>query len=224
VISEADKQILEWSERAVGESIAVLVAPASEKQGRGVGIYLLDVEPEPREHAAFRPRLQVWLKYLITCWADSMADSHLLLGLLLEAGMQNPDYELVAEPPSPALWQALGVAPQPSLTLRTRAWKELESKPVRMVRKVVLETVPWRPLQGVVFGPEQIPLCDADVELPALHLSTRTDRNGQFEFVNVPVSGGLRSLTVRARDQEMTVSVQDAAAASPIAIQFEMKE
>lgn len=223
MIAEVDNQILQWTKEVLGESIATLGPPAQTQKGRGVGVYLLDVMPEPREHLARRPRLQASLKYLITCWDESTSEAHRLLGELLESAMQHPEFEIVAEPPGAELWEAFGVAPQPCLTLRTRTWKELESRPVKLVRKAVFETVPGRPLQGVVLGPEAIPICDAVVELPGLHLWTRTGRHGEFEFPQVPAIG-LGNLRVRARGREMTVDLGSEAVPSPLSINFEMKE
>ncbi len=223
MIAEADNQIVQWTKDVLGEGIAALVPPAKEQKGRGVGIYLLEVMPEPRQHVAVRPRLQASLKYLITCWDDSAVEAHRVLGELLEAAMQHPQYEICAESPAPALWTAFGIAPQPCLTLKTRAWKELETKPVKLVRKVVMETALGRPLYGVVLGPEAVPLCDAQVELPALRLATRTGTHGEFEFANVPVSGGLGNLLVSARGREMTFDMKDLTE-SPVSINFEMKE
>jgi len=223
VIAEVDNQILQWTTEVLEESIATLGPPAQVQKGRGVAVYLLDVTPEPREHLARRPRLQASLKYLITCWDESAQEAHRLLGALLESAMQHPEFEIVAEPPAAEVWQAFGVAPQPCLTLRTRTWKELEPRPVKLARKAVFEMVPARPLQGVVLGPEAIPICDAFVELPALRLETRTGRHGEFEFPQVPVTG-LRSLRVRARGREMTVDLGGEAVQSPLSINFEMKE
>jgi hypothetical protein len=224
LIAEADNQMLQWTKDVLGEAIASLNPPAKERQGRGVGIHLMEVVPEASERAAARPRLQLWLKYLITSWADSVGEAHHLLDQLFEAALQHPDFEVQAEMPSPASWQAFGVPPQPCLTLRTRAWKELTPKPVKLVRKTVFEKVLSRPLEGVVLGPEAIPIAEATVELPALHLSTRTDPYGQFRFANVPVGSGLRHLLVRAKGREMTVDLGTSAAPSPLAIQFEMEE
>jgi len=224
VIPEADNQMLQWTKDVLGEAIASLNPPAKEQQGRGVGIYLLEVDAEPREHVAPRPRLQLGLKYLVTSWADSANEAHRILSQLFESAMQHPDFEIHAESPSTDLWQAFGVVPQPCLTLRTRAWKELEPKAVKLVRKVVLETVPGLPLQGVVLGPEAIPICDAVVELPALKLSTRTNQHGQFEFANVPVTKGPRNLLIRARGREMTFTIDDSSEQSALSINFEIKE
>ena len=223
MIAEVDNQILQWTTEVLGESIATLGPPAQAQKGRGVGVYLLDVTPEPREHLTRRPRLQAWLRYLITCWDESGPEAHRLLGALLESAMQHPEFEIVTEPPSAEVWKAFGVAPQPCLTLRTRTWKELEPRPVKLVRRAVFETVPGRPLQGVVLGPEAIPICDAVVELPGLHLWTRTGRHGEFEFPQVPVTG-LGSLRVRARGREMTVDLGSEAVQSPLSINLEMKE
>jgi hypothetical protein len=224
LIAETDDRMLKWTQEVLGEDIASLNPPARERQGRGVGIHLLEVVPEPTERATARPRLQVRLKYLITSWADSVGGAHGLLDRLLEAAMQHPDFEIQNDMLSCADWQAFGVPPQPCLTLRTRGWKELTPKPVKLVRKSVLQTVPGVPLLGVVFGPEAIPIADAFVELPALNLSTRTNPNGQFRFANVPASGGLHNLLVRAKGREMTVDLGDSAATEPLAIQFEIEE
>ncbi len=223
MIAEADQRIVEWTKEVLGEAIATMGPPVQGQKGRGVGVYLLDVMPEPREHVAARPRLQACLKYLITCWDESGAEAHRLLDKLLEAAMQHPDFEIVAESLSPTLWRAFGVAPQPCVMLRMRTWKELETKPVKLVRKVVMDTVPGRPLYGVVLGPEAIPICEAYVELPSLRLTTRTDRQGRFEFANVPAGGGIGNLQVRARGREMTVDLHDAAP-SDLTINFEIKE
>jgi hypothetical protein len=224
LIAEADDRMLKWTQEVLGEAIASLNPPAKERQGRGIGIHLLEVVPEPTERATARPRLQLQLKYLITSWADSVGDAHHLLDQILEAAMQHPDFEIQTEMLTSSAWQAFGVQPQPCLTLRTRAWKELTPKPVKLVRKMVLQTVPGIPLLGVVLGPEAIPIAGAIVELPALNLSTRTNPNGRFRFANVPASGGLHNLLVRAKGREMNVDLGDSAATEPLAIQFELEE
>ena len=225
MIEEADSQILQWTKDVLGETIASL-NPSAEQQraSRGVGIRLLEILPEPRDRATARTRLQLGLKYLVTSWAESATEAHRILGQLFEAAMQHPEFEIQPESPSAAFWQAFGVAPQPCLMLRTRAWKELETKPAKMVRKVVLDTVLGSALRGVVVGPEGIPICDASVELPLLNLSTRTDRRGEFEFENVPSSKTPRNLLIRARGREMTISIDDQTSQSPLSINFEMKE
>ena len=225
MIAEADSQILQWTKEVLGESIAVLGPPANAQKGRGVGIHLLEVLPQPREHAAIRPRLQASLKYLVTSWATTQEEGHKLLGQLLEAAMLQSDYEVQAESLPSETWSAFGVYPQACLVLQARVWKELERKPAKLVRKLVLETVPGRPFRGVVVGPDEIPLSDADVEFLHLNLFTKTDPYGRFEFVNVPMQVGVRSLRVRARGQEMTIELKDEAdEQSPVSIHFDLKE
>lgn len=223
MIAEADSQILKWAKDVLGESIAVLGPPAREHKGRGVGIHLLEIAPQPREHAANRPRLQASLKYLVTSWADTQEEAHRILGQLLEAAMLQSEYEVHAEAIAPEVWSGFGLSPQACLVLRARIWKELEQKPKKLVRKMVLETVPGRPLQGVVLGPDDTPISDADVEFLRLNLSTKTDPYGRFEFANVPMQMGARGLRVRARGQEMTVDLSDADEQSPVSIHFELE-
>src|SRR5258708_26502395 len=54
VIPEADNQMLQWTKEVLGEAIASLNPPAKEQQGRGFGIYLLEVAAEPRANTSLR--------------------------------------------------------------------------------------------------------------------------------------------------------------------------
>src|SRR5258708_19755745 len=100
VIPEADNQMLQWTKDVLGEAIASLNPPAKEQQGRGVGIYLLEVAAEPREHVAPRPRLQLGLKYLVTSWADSANDPHRILTQLFKSAIHHPAFDIPANPPT----------------------------------------------------------------------------------------------------------------------------
>jgi hypothetical protein len=62
------------------------------------------------------------------------------------------------------------------------------SKPTGLGRKSIVETVPVQSLDGVVYGPEGTPLCDAVVRLLAWNRSTRTGSHGEFNFETVPPS------------------------------------
>ena len=227
MITEADNQMLQWTKDVLGESIGSLTPPAKERQGRGVGIHLLDVVPEPRERGAPRPRLQLWLKYLMTCWADSAGEAHRMLGELFLAALQHPDLEVQSDVPSATMWQAFGVPPQPCLVVRSRVWQELPIKSVKLVRKTVIETVQVAPLHGVVIGmldKLEAPLSEAAVELPALGLSTRTDEEGHFHFPSVPLSIDLGGLLVRARGREMTQQLESFDRQLPLSVHFLMEE
>jgi hypothetical protein len=96
------------------------------------------------------------------------------------------------------------------------------TKPPRLVRKSIVETMPVQSLDGVVYGPEGTPLCDAVVRLLAWNRTTRTGRHGEFNFETVPPSN-LGQLRVESKGRELAVDLSIVAAPSPLAIHFEME-
>jgi hypothetical protein len=59
-------------------------------------------------------------------------------------------------------------------------------------RPLVVKGEPIRPLEGVVLGPQDTPIMDALVELPALNLSVLTDDRGRFRFAGAPMSASTK--------------------------------
>jgi len=221
-ISNTDSATLQWAADVLGETIASLGLPAVKPEGRGVGIHLLEMTAEPITRGTQRQRLQLSLKYLIAAWGDAISAAHDLLGKLLFGAMQEPDFEIEPETPGIQFWQAHSLPPQPCFVIRRRVWLELAPKPVKLVRKSIVESVPVQSLQGVVYGPGGIPLCDAVVRLPALNRSTRTGRHGEFNFETVPPNN-LGQLRVEAKGRELAIDLSAVAAPSPLAIHFEME-
>lgn len=197
--------------------------PNGQRAGAGVGLYLLEVMKAAPPNSTQRPvPLQLTLRYLITTWSDKPEETNQRLVELMLAAMQNADYEVEAEPLSASVWTALGAAPRPSFILRVPLLYERPSvttKLVRQIPKILLS--PGSSFYGRVLGPEEIPLSDCRVEIPALGLSTNTDYDGRFCFPLAPGEGTTK-LLVKARGRELSVSSDKnyPDSAAPLVINF----
>ena len=76
-------------------------------------------------------------------------------------------------------------------------------------------------LEGVVLGPQELPVVGARVELPALRLSTRTDSKGGFRFSAVPAQPASKLLRVTAKGRELSVQTEADAGRQPMVIHFD---
>ena len=148
-----------------------------------------------------------------------------MLGTLVVAALQNPEFEVELEPVPLSLWGALGIAPRPSFVVRVPFRHDLEEKLAPRVRKpLVVRQIPFRTLEGLILGPEDIPLMDARVELPALDLFTNTDSKGRFRFSAVPAAPGTKLLRVRAKGQEFSINTEHAGSDNdPLVIHLQLE-
>jgi hypothetical protein len=89
---------------------------------------------------------------------------------------------------------------------------------------LIVKQLQFRSLDGQVFGPEDIPLMDARVELPALDLVTHTDSKGRFHFSAVPAAPGAKLLRVRAKGQEFSFNTEQAGSEKdPLVIHLQLE-
>src|SRR5262249_32982745 len=137
-------------------------------------------------------------------------EAHRLLGQLVFAAMENPEFEIDLTPVSVTVWNAFGVAPQPAFMLSVPVQKERpEPKPGFVRQPLLVKTSPMTTLYGVVLGPGEIPIAGARVEMRALHLSTQTDRKGRFCLAAVPSEPARKELEVKAKGRKLSVTAEE---------------
>ena len=148
-----------------------------------------------------------------------------MLGALVVAALENPEFEVEQEPLPLSLWTALGIAPRPSFVLRVPFKHERPEKLAPRVRKpLVIKHLPLRSFEGIILGPEDIPLMNAQVELPSLELSTHTDSKGRFQFSAIPAAPGKKLLRVRAKGQEFSINTEQAGSdQDPLVIHLQLE-
>lgn len=226
MIDEADARLQEWVKGVLGTIEVSLGAPKDMKAGRGVNLYLLEMLQAPQPRGIRRPPLEVLLRYLVTGWADDPQQAHQVLGTLVFAAMEQGDFEVEAERVPGDVWVALGIPPRPAFVLRVPVRRERPVAPVKMVtRPAVVKAVGMSPLYGLVLGPEDTPIMDAQVELPALQLVASTDRNGRFQFATVPTEPRKKVLRVRARGRQISVTTEGpTSGGQPLLIRFKSME
>ena len=208
LVGHDEAMLQDWVRSVDPTAQFTLDPPVAERSGHGVSVYLLEVAPRPPARGAIRPPLQLWLRYLVTTWADDPADGHRLLLDLAFAAMEQPDIEVLAEPLSAATWTALGTTAQPSFVLRAslrRDRPEAPTKPVLLPLR--LDAAPRISVRGVVLDPREVALVGATVDVVGLDHTTTTDRRGQFRLDGLPGAPVKTRLRVRAKGVEVIVPV-----------------
>lgn len=213
MIDRVDDRLLAWVERVVAAAgvepaMFSLAPPNGAASGRGVSLYLLELADAPPLRGVKRAPVQLSLHYLVTTWADDPKEAHRLLGELVFAALEDPELEVRFDPVPGATWAALGALPRPAFVLRVPLRKERPEPEVERVRRPLqVEVKPLVNVQGIVLGPEDVPLGDAQVGLPSVELFARTDVNGRFRFTTVLKEPGPQVLSVRAKGWELDVPV-----------------
>ena len=211
MIDETDRHLATWIGGILDQVNVSLAPPAANETARGVGLYLMELVQTQSARGTRRPPLLMTLRYLVTTQAPKPEEAHQMLGTLVIAALENPEFEVEQDPLPISLWTALGIAPRPSFVLRVPFRHERPEKlapPVR--RPIVIKQLPLRSLRGRILGPDDIPIMNARVELPALELYTNTDSKGRFHFAAVPSAPGPRLLRVRAKGQEFSINTEQA--------------
>lgn len=229
-----DQKLREWVEKTVGEVVFSFEPPGRapsddsppENGGSpkgGVSCYLLELVDAPPNRGTETPPLQVHLRYLMTTWAATPETAHALLGKLVFAAMNEPEFQVEIRTIDGQLWSALGAQPQPAFVLRVPARQERVRPPVQYVTEpVVIEIVPAINLRGVVMTSRKQPVPGAVVDMPAVQRTTSTDTRGEFLLSNIPGGQKTYHLRVRAKGRELRVSLSPPDTdAEPVQIQFD---
>lgn len=212
MIDQVDQRLRDWTQSTLPDCDVTFEAPGDAKEGIGVSLYLFDIVNNPPARGSHRPPLQVALRYLVTSWGNKPDEAHRLLGNLIFAAMDNPDFDIELDPIPVALWRALGIVPRPAFVIRVPLRRERPEPERRLVRlPLVVKKSPMGGVEGTVVGPGDIPIANARVELPGLRRSTRTDSKGRFVFSAVPTAPPPEMLKVKARGKEVSVRLAEAA-------------
>lgn len=207
MIEQADTQIKRWIQEALRElrepprEVEVSLGPPGQNRiGPGVSCYLLAVTESAPVRLPPSTTLHFELHYLITTFADTPEEAHLLLGHLAVAPFEHPDWVRDFQRIPAEVWAAFGVAPQPAFVLCVpKPWKvEQEVKRVLEPLKVLVDAE-MGSFRGVLLGPGDQPIVQATLELTDLQLTTQTDTEGRFRFPAVPSQPRIRHLRIRAK-------------------------
>jgi len=185
-----------------------LEPPGDERSGHGVSAYLLEIAPGAPPRGSTRPPLQLWLRYLVTTWADDPVVARQLLMDLAFAALGTPDLDVSAESFAPELWTAMGAVPRPAFVLRAAVRRDRpEVTAPRVLVPLVVETGRFTSVEGVVLGPNDLALAGAEIDVVGLDHRTRADGHGRFRLGGLPGEPVVTRLRVRAKGVEVVVPV-----------------
>jgi hypothetical protein len=205
MVEAFDERVKNWVQSVIQGAELSMAMPNGQKQGSGVGLYLLEVTKAPAPSTIKRPPLQLSLRYLVTTWAEKSEDAHQALVQLIFAAMENTDFEVELDPIPMAAWTALNTAPRPHFILCVPLRLERpEPTTKRVLEPLKLKKVLMLGFHGQLLGPGDMALAGCRVEIPDLGVSTSTDYQGMFYFPGLPAEG-TKHFVITAKGLELEV-------------------
>lgn len=227
MIDEVDHRLEAWAGEVLPKVEVSFALPADAEKKSAVGFHLLQITPDAAARGVREPvPYKIKLGYLVTAWAEEAKEMHRLLGTLMFAAMEIPEWTVSAVESAPDWWRAMGVPVRPAFLLWIPVLRERPERRVpRVNHDLVLRYSPMRILQGRVSGPNDVAIMDATVELPGLHLATRTDHEGKFLFSAVPSDPPVGFIRVNAKGREKLITLERPLASDePLRIQLKESE
>jgi hypothetical protein len=213
------RSLRDWIKAASSKATVTVRSAADWDAGAGIALRLLSMSPMPTPRND-RRALMIRLDYFITPTLDDPLAEHRCLGELLFAALGQSDFKIMAREDCAKLRDELKLPLLPGIFISANLQREPETIVARPVRRpLVIKGDTIRPLEGVVLGPEDAPIMDALVELPALNLSVLTDDRGRFRFAGCPSSG---SLKLFATKNNVRVGI-DAGTTQPVTIHIPLE-
>lgn len=170
-----------------------------------IQIRLLSVRPRPEARAIVRSDI-LSLDYLIAIRTSDPLEEHRLTAEIVFGLADQAEFEVVDEPLGDAC-RNLGIAASSGLIVRGTLERVREARKVPLVRFPLDARVSdIAVIQGVVLGPEEMPVAGALVSIVGIDRFVRTGPDGRFRLVG-PAAGGER-VRVRARGVEAEAEVR----------------
>jgi hypothetical protein len=135
MFDQIDAQLQDWVKTIADDASVSFDAPTVNRGQRRVCCYLFALAYQPPLRGPERPPLQLALRYLITADAETSEQAHRLLGDLVFAAMQNPEWSVELEPLHPADWAPFALPPQPAFALRIPVRQERLQPAIQRVQK-----------------------------------------------------------------------------------------
>lgn len=193
---------------AVAGATPVAVAPreAAPEPGR-IEVRLAGIAPRAEPRALDRRVDRLAADYLVT-WRldDPVAEARLHSELAFALAAEEEGFELAGSPDLAAANTRTGAGSAAALLIRCDLLRARTLARAPRVREpAVTQLIPLASLDGVVLGPDNVPIAGATVCIANDSRMTTTDSRGRFRFA-APDDTPLR-LDVRGRDAGATATV-----------------
>lgn len=215
MLGETDQKLTQWIQSILGTISVSLEVPSTDiHEKNGVNLYLMEAVPQgvlrqvELDKIRRKHPLKISCRYLINVWAEKPDEAHNLLGKLIFAALQKPDYEVERAPLSFEAWRAFGIPPRPSFILNVPALHEFTQPELPSVESGIdFDNAPLSNLKGRIYGPRDLPLVGLRVTLPTLKASSQTDSEGRFYFPAIPTQPPIETLEVKGKRKPQPISI-----------------
>ncbi|MCH9693187.1 MAG: hypothetical protein K0U72_01650 [Gammaproteobacteria bacterium] len=223
MIDAIDQQLKDWVNSTVAGTDVLLSIPPAKVDRPTVSLNLYEMDSAvPSRRDGARP-IELTLFYLVTTRAKTMLEAHSLLGELLIAALESPDFDVDVRPIPTETWLAFGIAPQPTFKIGMPLIKERVNQAPLISKPVEVQISPIKSMTGVVLSPGGAPIPQARVEIPGTSNVAYTDGRGEFRFHSTPTFLAKNKLRVVARGIEQVVT-EPFNTDKPIVIRFQPQE
>lgn len=220
------ERLQRWVRDTLGDVEVVQAPPgavAERPVPRRVQLHLHELQPAPAVRGPRGMPLRFAARCLVCTDGPDPAVAADDLGRLVFAALDTPGWEVDFDAPAPACWSAWGTAPRPTFGLRAVMQRERPKVAVPTVRApLTLTPSAVVRLQGIVVGPNELPLANARVELQALGRVALTGPDGRFVLDGVPVGGPLR-VQVRARGAVQAYEIDSGGDGTPVMLRMALR-
>jgi hypothetical protein len=209
LIDQVDERVSEWIHTLTNRTPSLTLPDVSRDQAE-ISLYLLDLVDDPLRRNSSRPPTQPVLRYLVSTSAPDPKLAHQILGQLLNAALENSEFEVELGPLSEKVWPSLGVSPRPAFILRVALPREFPPSDAKVVTVgAELGGAPVVDFFGLVQGPGQVPLAGARVEVPNLYRYAYADSRGRFRLAGVPAAPKIKTLLLTAKQKQQLFTIAD---------------
>jgi hypothetical protein len=153
VLDEVGQKLKRWLGELSGSPEVRFQLPGADSPAPAIGLYFVEIQHKPPVRDATHSARPFHLRYLVTASASDPLAAQRLLGNALIAAIEREGVELDNEPPSIALWQALGVRPQPAFLISVPWQYEKELPRPSLVTQPVELRVSTRQQPGLREAP-----------------------------------------------------------------------
>lgn len=209
MIDEIDLRLKEWIATVIDSNFQISFEhPGKLDNKPTVSVYLYSLDNSMPTSVAREIPLQITLSYLLTVKSENQMESHQTLGKLLFAAKEQADFEVEFPALPTGYWQSFGTVPLPYFTIRLLLVKARNAEQVpRIIEPPRVDIGTLSNIEGIILGPNNIPISAAKITLEHTKTVSYTDNNGCFSIATNSASLKIFNCKIDAKGKQFSISV-----------------